>query len=253
MAEALTVVGAIASAIQLIDFTTKLFDRLNDYLRHIEDAPGTLREIRLHLPFFIEALQRVRTMIDYGYFNPRSSAVMKIFIDEAYSQMALLDDLLFKLTPIDSDSKITRSRKAIYSLKEEKTLKKIFSNILGIRSDATLVHVKSMMKMHEQAISVDVSITATSAPANSVVGHTDPPLAKRPIKSVANYSKRDRKRKFSYFFGLSRFGLLWALRADLHVSWSDQGIPIHPGLHFQKLVKFTSPGLNIVWRAVSPW
>ena len=260
MAEALTVVGAIASTIQLIDFTTKVFDRLNDYIHHTNEVPETLREIKLYLPLFIETLQRVQTFIDFGYFNPKTSSVLKDFIDESYSQMVLLDSLLLKMTPDEGDSRMQRSRKAIFSLKEEKALRKIFKNLSGyieklllfqssVTSGHTMRHTQSLLTMHQRSVSLETSATAPAisidndarrAVFNSATGNR--------LRSLANYSRRIKNRKFSYFLGFSRFGLLWAIQADLNISWGNKGVSILPGLHLQQLVKNTSPGFEIIWK-----
>jgi hypothetical protein len=50
MAEGLAVVGAVASIVQLVDFTTKVFERVNHYIRRVDEAPETLRDIGIHLP-----------------------------------------------------------------------------------------------------------------------------------------------------------------------------------------------------------
>ncbi|KAJ5734137.1 hypothetical protein N7493_002923 [Penicillium malachiteum] len=131
MAEALTVVGAVASTLQLMEYTIRVFDRMNHYVRQIEETPEMMRYVGFHLQFFIQSLQRVQDHIDYEHFNPQTSSMIKMFIDECYSQMILLDNIMTKITPVDGDSKMTRSRKAIESLKQEKSLEKIVSRISG--------------------------------------------------------------------------------------------------------------------------
>jgi hypothetical protein len=264
MAEVLTVVGAITSTIQLIDFTAKVFDRLNDYIRHIDEVPETLREIKLHLPLFIEILQRVQTFIDFGYFNPRTSSVLKDFVDESYSQMVLLDDLLVKITPDKGDSMMKKGRKAIFSLKEESTLKKIFENISGyieklllfqisVTSGHAMIHTKSLLAIHHNYMALGPSVTPSPTSTETLLmSHTSVPVVKSNtdvrLKSLANYSKRSKHRRLSYFLSLSRFGLFWALQADLNVSWGNKGVSILPGLHFKQLVKNTSPGFEIFFK-----
>jgi hypothetical protein len=45
MAEAVAVVGAVASVIQLVDFTTRVFERVNLYIHRVDEAPETLCDI----------------------------------------------------------------------------------------------------------------------------------------------------------------------------------------------------------------
>ncbi|KGO58162.1 hypothetical protein PEX2_066720 [Penicillium expansum] len=266
MADPLTVVGAVASTIQLIEFTAKVFDRLNNYIRHIDEVPETLRQIKLHLPLFIETLQRVQTFIDFGYFNPRTSSVLKDFVEESFSQMVLLDDLLLKIIPDKGDSVIKKGRKAIFSLKEESSLKKIFENISGyieklllfqssVTSGHAMIHTQSLLKMHQSHTAYGSLVPGSPIPTDArAMGYTSEPVMKLDgdarLKSISNYSKRGKDRRISYFLSLSRFGLLWALQVDLNISWGNKAVSILPGLHFQQLVKNTSPGLEIFMRCM---
>lgn len=77
MAEALSVVGAIASTIQLLDFTTKVFDRLN-YLRRVDELPECLQGISLNLPLFIEALRR--TQFHHGHLNYPQFSYFNVYV-----------------------------------------------------------------------------------------------------------------------------------------------------------------------------
>ncbi|KAJ5113715.1 hypothetical protein N7456_002249 [Penicillium angulare] len=131
MAEALAVLGAVGSAVGLLDFTIKVVDRVNHFIRSVDEVPDTLRDVKLQLPLFIVALQRIQFHLDHGHFEPQTSLALKLSLDECLSQMIFLDNMLIKLTPVEKDSKIKRSRKAIYSLKEESILEKTVARISG--------------------------------------------------------------------------------------------------------------------------
>jgi hypothetical protein len=264
MAEALAVVGAVASIVQLVDFTTKVFERVNHYIHRVDEAPETLRDIGIHLPLFIDALRRIQFHIDFGHFNPQTSSALKILIDECFSQMNALDNLMTKLTPEQGDSKLTKTRKAILSLKDEKTLEKIFSKISdyikmlllyqnSVTSTHTMANTKLVLKQIENASILETSTRIDSVTTGTLVvdsqsisaGDSTPEVAS---KSLANYFKRNKQRRISYFMGLARFGLLWAVQADLDLSWGNYGFSISPSLHFQQLVKNTSPGFYLVFK-----
>lgn len=264
MAEALAVVGAIASTIQLLDFTGKIFDRVNHYLRHVDEAPESLRHIRLHLPLFIEALRRTQFHIDHGHYNPLTSAVLKTFIDECNSQMILLGDILTKVTPVQGDSKMIRSRKAFCSLKQEKSLKEIHLNLSGyieklllfqstVASDYSMVKLKPMLNLLEHSALSETSTTiATTSAGGLQVDSKSIPAANTVSQNTsinfANYYKDKKQYRFSSFVGLYRFGLLWAFQANLDLSWGNYGFSINPTLRMQRLVKHTSPGFEVFWK-----
>lgn len=261
MAEALTVVGAVASVIQLVDFTTKVFERVNQYVRRADEAPETLRDIGIHLPLFIDALRRIQFHIDFGHFNPQASSALNILTDECYSQMIVLDDLMKKLTPEQGDSKLTKTRKAILSLKDERTLERIFYKVSGyikmlllyqnsVTTTHTMVNTKLVLKQLENAscseTTMSIDCVATTGASRSLsIENSAPHVAS---KSLANYSGQKKQRRISYFMGLARFGFYWAFQADLDLSWGNYGFSISPSLHLQRLVKNTSPGFRLVYK-----
>lgn len=120
MAEALTVVGAIASIIQLVGDHDQGFNGVKTYLRTVDEAPKTLRHISLQLLFFTQALQLVQPHVDHGHFFPQTSSMRQMIINECAPQMVLLDNLVTKLTTVDGDSKMIRSRKGLESPKQRK-------------------------------------------------------------------------------------------------------------------------------------
>lgn len=262
MAEALTVVGAIASTIQLIDFTVKVVDRLNGYIQHLDEVPETLREIKLYLPLFIDALQRIQMLTDFGCFNPSTSEVLNDLIHESYSQMVLLDNLLLKITPDQGDSVLKRSQKALFSLKDEKSLKKIFKNVSGyieklllfqtsVNSSAAMLQTRSLLVMHQNSGTLPSPVTPPAIPAETaVVGHIADTVTTSQVnarlRSMSNYHNRNKSRRISSFLSLSRIGLLWALQADLNLSWGTKGVSIVPSLRFQQSAKSNSPGFEIL-------
>ncbi|KAJ5364705.1 uncharacterized protein N7496_010418 [Penicillium cataractarum] len=261
MADPLTVLGAVSSVVQLVDFTTKVFERVNHYIRCVDEAPETLRDIGIQLPLFIDALGRIQFHIDFGHFNPQASSALQMVIDECYSQMTALDDLMTKLTPEQGDSKLTKTRKAILSLKDEKTLERIFSKVSGyiqmlllyqnsVTSTHTMVNTKLVWKQLENASSLQtmsIDSVSTTRDSQSLSTETETSTPRVASKTLTNYSNQ-KQRRTSYFIGLARFGLLWAFQADLDLSWGNCGFSISPSLHFQRLVKNTSPGFQLVYK-----
>jgi hypothetical protein len=56
MAEAVAVIGLLSSIVQLVDFGTKLIDRLNEFASATEDVPVSFRSIKSQLPLAIITL-----------------------------------------------------------------------------------------------------------------------------------------------------------------------------------------------------
>lgn len=262
MAEALAVMGAVASTIQLMDFTAKVFDRLNDYIHHVEDVPESLRGIRLHLPLFIEALRRTEFHIGHRHYNPTTSAVLNLLIDECTSQMIMLEDILSAVTPNPEDSRMIRGRKAICSLKQEKSLKKIYSNLSGyieklllfqstVLSGQNMVQMKSMLHELDNPAFLEASSTGTAASGLRIKRQNIPNsgvMSQKFSQNLSKYCENRNKYRITSFLGLYRFGLLWAFQASLDLSWGKYGFSIIPSLQIRQLVKYTSPGFEVFWK-----
>ncbi|KAJ5759575.1 hypothetical protein N7520_006731 [Penicillium odoratum] len=211
-----------------------------------------LRFISLHLLFFIESLQLLQLHIDHGQFHAQPASMLQMIIDECYSQMILLDDLVTKVTPVEGDSKMVRSCKALESLKHEKAMEKIVTRVSnyieklplfqsavtagGVMANARLARKQLEYSAHMKAV-------GNAVPSGSGIAILAENTPSRISRNLA-YHKQYRKRQFSYFMGLSRFGLFWAFQVALDISWGNYGFSISPSLRFQQLVKNTSPGFQ---------
>lgn len=226
MAEALIVVGAVASVIQLVDFTSKVFDRVNNYIHRVDEVSENLRDITIHLPLFIDAMHRIQFHIDLGSFNLQTTPALKLLIDECFSQMNALDDLLTKLNPEPGGSKLTKTRKAILGLKDDKTLERIFSKVSGyieillryqisVTTTHTTANTKLVLKQvenasfFEQTTRID-SVTTGAVAVNSQSISTGNSTRSTCPKGLTNYFNRNKQLRISYSMGLTRFRLFWA-------------------------------------------
>jgi hypothetical protein len=111
MAEAMAVVGTVASIIQLIDFVIKSTDRVKHLLNKADELPHPFRDIRLQLRLFVECLRRTRFHLDHGHYEPFTAKILDDCIKECSTQMISLEELVEKVTIIEGDSRATRSRK----------------------------------------------------------------------------------------------------------------------------------------------
>jgi hypothetical protein len=64
MAEALAIVGVVANIVQLIDFSTKVVHRLDEFTSHAGDVPKCFRHVKTELPLLNITLQQMQTAID---------------------------------------------------------------------------------------------------------------------------------------------------------------------------------------------
>jgi hypothetical protein len=59
MAEGLAVVAIVSSIVQLVDFTSKIIARLNEFHSGTNDIPKSLSYLKAELPLVVRTLQQI--------------------------------------------------------------------------------------------------------------------------------------------------------------------------------------------------
>jgi hypothetical protein len=114
-----------------------------------------------------------------------------------------------------------------------------------------MINTKLVLKQLENAscseTTMSIDCVATTGDSRSLsIENSAPRVAS---KSLATYFRQKKERRISYLMGLARFGFYWAFQADLDLSWGNYGFSISPSLQFQRLVKNTSPGFQLVYKS----
>jgi hypothetical protein len=221
-----------------------------------------LRSTHLHLLFFIQSLQRVQAHIDHHHFSPQDSPMLQMIIDECALQMVSLDKIVTNVTAVDGDSKMTRSRKALESLKQEKTLEKILSVLsdyieklllfqTAVTSGNTMANTKLVLSQWQHSAymeTITTTMNTVSSRSGVLVDSTDTLAEGIPLRVLtrrpASHSKRNNKRQFAYFMGLSRLGLFWALKMGLDITWGNYGFSVTLVFTFNNWSKILHLGSN---------
>ncbi|KEF60430.1 uncharacterized protein A1O9_01991 [Exophiala aquamarina CBS 119918] len=81
MAEAIAALGLLASILQLVDFSAKLVDRVNDVAINTRDVPETFRNISIQLPLAIAALQRLSGRIEGNELTHSEEKALQALVD----------------------------------------------------------------------------------------------------------------------------------------------------------------------------
>ncbi|KAF2476755.1 TPR-like protein [Lindgomyces ingoldianus] len=131
MAEALAVVGIIANIIQLVDFGTRVLDRLNQYQSTVVEIPEAFRHIKSELPVVLDALRQTKAAIDAGLLQDESKRALLPAVEGCSEQIKALDEVIKKTLPGSSDSWARRGRKALWSLRYDAKMEKITAVIRG--------------------------------------------------------------------------------------------------------------------------
>lgn len=154
MAEAVAVVGLVASIASLVQFSALVVSRLYEYTSETSDVPESFRSLLIRLPLLTANLQRIQTQAEAGRLSDDVAKALKAVVDNTSKQVSAIQTYLSKTLPRDSASKLERATKALKSLaKEDKVqqaLEKIHKNIDVLVLYQTTRHVDTGDRILEE-------------------------------------------------------------------------------------------------------
>jgi hypothetical protein len=125
MAEAIAVIGIVASIVQLVDFSSRFLHRLEEFQSSIGEIPRSFRHIKAELPVLQVTLQQTREAIEAGSVRDETKKALVPAIEGCTEQIRVLNPILAKMLPIPTDSRLRRGTKAILSLHQEAKIESI--------------------------------------------------------------------------------------------------------------------------------
>ncbi|OCK73128.1 hypothetical protein K432DRAFT_387549, partial [Lepidopterella palustris CBS 459.81] len=131
MAEALAVVGIVASIVQLVDFGARVLTRLKEYQSKFGQVPEAFRHINTELPVLLDALQQTKAAIDAGSLQDETKKALLPAIEGCAVQIKSLEDVILKALPASGNSWVRRGRKALGSLRYDAKVEKITVVVRG--------------------------------------------------------------------------------------------------------------------------
>jgi hypothetical protein len=135
MAEALAAVGVVASIVQLVDFSTRVVSRLDEFYSDAKEVPKSFRDIKTELPLLATTLDQLKGAIDSTSIAKGSKKALVPVITGCNEQVAQLDAILKKTLPETKDSWRTKGKKTIVSLHHDAKVESItrtLRNYIGI-------------------------------------------------------------------------------------------------------------------------
>jgi hypothetical protein len=124
MAEAVAVTSLLSSIVQLVDFGTKLIDRLNEFASATEDVPLCFRSVKSQLPLAIITLRRVEAQARSGRVGDADAQALKPVIDNSLDETKKLTEFLDSAVPVGTFSTFQKQLQALNSLKYDKKVQK---------------------------------------------------------------------------------------------------------------------------------
>src|SRR5271170_472089 len=99
MAEAIAVIGFVASIAQLVDYGQKVIKRLDEFSSATTDVPESFRSIRLRLALVIETFQRVQAQAAAHRISEAATNVLKPVVESSLDRTRELTKILDKAIP----------------------------------------------------------------------------------------------------------------------------------------------------------
>jgi len=136
MAEVLAVVGVVSNIIQLVDFGSKVLRRLNDFQSSLGEIPKAFRHVKAELPILLDTLEQTKVAVQNGTIREETKQALLPVVNGCQEQIKLLNDVIERVLPLESDSWRKRTSKAISSLHQ----------------DTKVAKITAMLKSHIQAL-----------------------------------------------------------------------------------------------------
>jgi hypothetical protein len=158
MAEPLAVVGVVASIVQLVDFGSRVLRRLDEFQSSLGEIPESFRHIKAELPVLLDTLQQTKEAIYAGSVRDKTTKALLPAILGCKEQIESLDNILTKMLPATTDSRLRRSTKAIWSLHQDAKVERITKILRSYIGTLTFYHAYSA------ASSALLSLTGNTLP-----------------------------------------------------------------------------------------
>jgi hypothetical protein len=131
MAEAIAVISIVATIVQLVDFSSSVLHRLDDFQSSLGDVPRSFRHLKAQLPVLQVTLQQTGKALEAGSVKDEAKEALIPAIKGCAEQIGLLDLILDKVLPTPTDSRLRRGTKAILSLHQDTKIESITKTIGG--------------------------------------------------------------------------------------------------------------------------
>lgn len=132
MAEALAIVGVVASIVQLVDFGTTVLYRLKEYQSSLGEVPKSFRQISKKLPLLLHTIQQIQDAIDAGSVKIETEKALLPVIKGCQELLELLQSILDKTLPKADDSSREKVKKAVSSLIQDGKVERILKDLQGL-------------------------------------------------------------------------------------------------------------------------
>jgi hypothetical protein len=142
-ATGLEIVGAIASLIQLAEFTLKIYRRVDEFQSDAREIPKSLQQLSCEIPLLTETLQQLTEAIENGPVSDKIQTALTLAVKGCSDQVQSLNIILEKTLPGPDDSRGTKFAKALTSLSQDSKVQRKVDSIRNYLNTLTFYLVAS--------------------------------------------------------------------------------------------------------------
>jgi hypothetical protein len=153
MAEAFAVVGIVSSIVQIVDFSSKVVKRLDDFASSVGEVPRAFRHINTELPLIIDSLRRIQKHARDGNLDKVTVDALDPVIKNCHLEITRLENILDKTVPSVGASSWDRRKKALLSLGKDKNVEEIADSLSRYVRVLTLYQALEGSKPGSQSLS----------------------------------------------------------------------------------------------------
>lgn len=95
MAEALVVVGLVATMFSFLEYGEKIVSRLSEFQLQTKDIPKTFRDLKTELPLLLKTLDETKQPAEAGTIDI-DTVILRPVVDGCHKQVQELESILAK-------------------------------------------------------------------------------------------------------------------------------------------------------------
>jgi Cdc6-like AAA superfamily ATPase len=212
MAEALAVVSVVASIIQLLDFSTKVVSRLNEFYSVAKEVPKSFRHVKTELPLLATTLAQLKDALDTTSAVDGATKALVPVIAGCAEEVEKLDAILKNVLPKNNDSLRIKGKKAIVSLHMDHKVQSITETLRN--------YVAILTFYYAAASSTLQPLTGRVLLKSSHTVQTDSPIDAKLCKMRQWLSAPDPSTNYQKALKLRQANTgSWLLECDAYTEW----------------------------------
>lgn len=129
MAEAFGVIAIVSSIVQLVDFTSKIINRLHEFQSGASEGYKSLRELQAELPLLEHALSQIKLATERSVLSIACVIALQPTITGVEECLREIDSILAKTLPNQGDGRTRRAIKSVGSVWNDTNVEKFRSTL----------------------------------------------------------------------------------------------------------------------------